>query len=109
LAAPSLSTHPQLAYAGGYDHCWVLDAPRDCDAELRSPSSGVRMTICSDRPGIQFYGGQHLPAAHPGLCGICLEPEGLPNAVNEPSFPTCILDAGSTYHSTFSYRFAADA
>ena len=109
LAAPEPSRHPQLAHAGGYDHCWVLDAPRDCDAELHSLSSGVRMTVRSDRPGIQFYGGQHLPAAHPGLRGICLEPEGLPNAVNESSFPTCILDAGATYHSTFSYRLAADA
>jgi aldose 1-epimerase len=50
-----------------------------------------------------------VPAGHPGLNGICLEPEGFPNAVNEPSFPACILDAGSTYHSTFSYRFSADA
>ena len=106
--APAPATHPQLAYASGYDHCWVLDAPRDCDAELHSASSGVRMTIRSDRPGIQFYGGQHLPAAHPGLSGVCLEPEGLPNAVNEPSFPPCILDAGATYHSIFSYRFSTE-
>ena len=36
------------------------------------------MTIHSDRPGMQFYGGQKLPAPHPGLHGICLEPQGFP-------------------------------
>ncbi len=54
--------------------------------------------------GIQFYGGQHLPAAYPDLSGICLEPEGFPNAVNEPSFPSYILEPGATFHSTFGCR-----
>jgi aldose 1-epimerase len=103
---PPVSFHPQLAYGGGYDHCWVLDPSRNCDAELHSPHSHLTMTIHSDRPGIQFYGGQYLPAAHPGLCGICLEPQGFPNAVNEPAFPSVILRAGEIYDSTFRYRFA---
>jgi aldose 1-epimerase len=105
VEAPASTAHPQLAHAAGYDHCWVLDSPRDCDAELQSASSGVRMTLRSDRPGIQFYGGQHLTAVYPELAGICLEPEGFPNAVNEPSFPTSILNAGATYRSAFTYRF----
>ena len=63
------------------------------------------MRIGSDRPGIQFYGGQHLAASYPDLAGICLEPEGFPNAVNERSFPPCILGPGETYRSSFSYRF----
>ena len=109
IDAPALNTHPQLAHAAGYDHCWVLDSPRDCDAELQSATSGVRMTIRSDRPGIQFYGGQHLQAAYPELSGICLEPEAFPNAVNEPTFPSSVLKAGATYRSTFSYRFDAEA
>jgi aldose 1-epimerase len=106
VAAPPPSTHPQLAYASGYDHCWVLDSPREYDAELQSASTGVRMTVCSDQQGLQFYGGQHLRGPYPDLRGICLEPEGFPNAVNEPAFPSCILAAGATYRSAFSYRFA---
>jgi aldose 1-epimerase len=105
VTAPPLAAHAQLTHAGGYDHCWVLDAHRDCDAELQSESAGVTMTIHSDRPGIQFYGGQHLAASYPDLAGICLEPEAFPNAINEPSFRPCILDAGATYRSTFRYRF----
>ena len=105
LRRPALSSDSQLAYANGFDHCWVLDAERDCDAELRSPFSGIRMTVHTDRPGIQFYGGQHLPGAHPGLNGVCLEPQGFPNAVNEPAFPSCIVRPGETYRSNFIYRF----
>jgi aldose 1-epimerase len=63
------------------------------------------MTLRSDRPGIQFYGGQHLRAEHPALNGVCLEPQGFPNAVNEPSFPRCILMPGEVFASTFVYRF----
>jgi aldose 1-epimerase len=105
VAAPAAAAHAQLGFASGYDHCWVLDSPRDCDAELHSAASGVTMTIHSDRPGIQFYGGQHLRAAHAGLYAICLEPEGFPNAINEPSFPSVALDAGVIFRSAITYRF----
>jgi aldose 1-epimerase len=105
VGSPPLSTHPQLAHGGGYDHCWVLDSERDFDAELYSPRSGITMTVRSDRPGLQFYGGQHLRGAHAGVNGVCLEPQDFPNAVNEPAFPSCILEAGETRRSTFAYRF----
>jgi aldose 1-epimerase len=105
LRRPALSSDPQLAYASGYDHCWLLDAARDCDADLQSPFSGVRMKVHADRPGVQFYGGQHLPGAYAGLNGICLEPQEFPNAVNEPAFPSCIVRPGEAYRSNFVYRF----
>jgi aldose 1-epimerase len=86
----------------------VLDAARDCDAELQSPFSGILMKVHTDQPGIQFYGGQHLQGAHSGLNGVCLEPQGFPNAVNEPTFPSCILRPGEVYRSSLVYRFTED-
>jgi aldose 1-epimerase len=105
LRAPDLAAHPQLAIGGGYDHCWLLDAGRDCDAELHSPHSGVTLSLLSERRSIQFYGGQGLPRQHPGLSGVCLEPQDLPNAPNEPRFPPAILRPGTPYTTTFRYRF----
>jgi aldose 1-epimerase len=105
LRAPEPSSHPQLIIGRGYDHCWVLDAERDCDAELHSPHSGVTMSIHTERRAIQFYGGQGLPAQHPRLNGVCLEPQDFPNAPNEPRFPAAILKAGKPYTATFRYRF----
>jgi aldose 1-epimerase len=99
---------PQLRYGNGYDHCWALEENRDCDAELVSETSGVTMKIKSDRPGLQFYGGQGLPGVYPGLHGICLEPQGFPNSVNEPHFPTGIWPAGKVFRSEFRYAFKVD-
>jgi aldose 1-epimerase len=107
IKPPPADAHPQLGFGGGFDHCWVLDASRDCDAELHSPHSGVTLKVSSEQPGIQFYGGQYLAGAHPGLNGVCLEPQGFPNAVNEPAFPSQILEWGRTLRTTFVYRFSA--
>ena len=100
-----VDAHAQLMAGSGYDHCWVLDDPRDCDAELTSPFSGVRMSVHSNLPGLQFYGGQGLPAQHPGLHGVCLEPQGFPDAVNQPGFPSAILRAGELRRASIRYRF----
>lgn len=99
-------SHPQLFNGGGYDHCWVLDAQRDCDAELCSPHSGITMQVQSTQPGLQFYGGQYLSKQYPGWTAVCLEPQSFPNAVNEPCFPAAILQPGETYRSVFRYRFS---
>lgn len=107
VRAPDPSAHPQLAIGGGYDHCWVLDDRRDCDAELHSPQSGITLRVISERRAIQFYGGQGLPRQHPGLSGICLEPQDFPNAPNEPRFPPAILRPGTAYTTTFRYRLSA--
>ncbi|MEP7243462.1 MAG: aldose epimerase family protein [Gammaproteobacteria bacterium] len=100
-----LTAHPQLVRGSGFDHCWVLDVRRDCDAELHSPHSGVTMTLHTDRPALQCYGGQHLSKHYPGLNGICLEPQGFPNAVNEPGFPSTIVEPGDPWQALFRYRF----
>ncbi|MDE1146196.1 MAG: galactose mutarotase [Azospirillaceae bacterium] len=100
-------THPQIAQAGGYDHCFVLDQGRDgvwgdeaadWAATLSSPDSGVALRLHTDLPAVQFYGGQGLPGAHPDLgTGVCLEPQAFPDAPNQPSFPNAILRAGQRY------------
>jgi aldose 1-epimerase len=89
-----------------YDQCWVLDAARDCDAELFSPHSGVTLKLLSERRALQFYGGQGLTRQHPGLSGLCLEPQDFPNAPNEPRFPPAILKPGTAYVTMFRYRFS---
>jgi aldose 1-epimerase len=99
--------HPQLAAAGGYDHCFVVNPGAELAAELRSMHSGVQLRIRTDQPGLQFYGGHALPRQHPGLGqGICLEPQGFPNAPNETAFPSTILRPGSLYSRWLAYTFS---
>jgi aldose 1-epimerase len=106
LEPPSIDSHPQLGLAGGYDHCWVLDADADCACELSCRD--VVLTMRGSGPGLQFYNGQFLAKAHPALgSGVILEPQGLPDAPNEPHFPASILRPGDTYRATLEYELRA--
>ena len=59
----------------------------------------------SGGPGLQFYNGQFLGRSHPAIgSGVILEPQGFPNAPNEPRFPSAILRPGETYRASIEYR-----
>jgi aldose 1-epimerase len=106
LEPPSVDADPQLALAGGYDHCWVLDATADCACELSCRD--LALTMRGSGPGLQFYNGQFLSKTHPALgSGVILEPQGLPNAPNEPRFPSSIVRPGETYRATIEYELHA--
>jgi aldose 1-epimerase len=106
LAPPHLDSHAQLQLAGGYDHCWVLSKDADCACELQSPERDFAMTMLGTGPGLQFYNGQYLARAHPSLgSGLILEPQGFPNAPNEPKFPPAIVRPGEMYRAELAYRF----
>ena len=103
---------PQLRTGGGFDHCLVLDA-RGINAgaartaTLYSPHSGIAMRIDSDAPALQLYDGHALDRQHPGIGrGLCLEPQGFPDAPNRPGFPDAILRPGTVYRRGIEYRFA---
>jgi aldose 1-epimerase len=106
-----------LKYGGGYDHCWVLDKPKPDGlafaAKLEDPSSGRVLTIRSNQPAIQFYGGNFLDGKMKGKGGLayqhrtalCLETENFPDAPNHPGFPSVRLDPEQTYRHEMLYRF----
>ena len=105
LAPPALHTHAQLAAAGGFDHCWVLDDDADCHCELRSPEGDLALTVSGSGPGLQFYNGQFLSQTHSGIgSGLALEPQGLPDAPNHAAFPDAILREGQKYEAHVEYR-----
>lgn len=107
LEPPPPASHPQLTLGGGYDHCWVLDAGADCACELASPDRDLTMTVRGSGPGLQFYNGQFLARAHPRLdSGVILEPQGLPNAMNESRFPDAVLRPGEHYRADIEYQFS---
>lgn len=108
LAPPDISAHPQLRLAGGYDHCWVLSKDADCACELTAPERDVTLKMLGTGPGLQFYNGQYLHRSHLAIgSGVILEPQGLPDAPNQPAFPSAILRAGETYRAHIEYRVSA--
>jgi aldose 1-epimerase len=101
----------------GYDHNLVIDDRSPSDGPLRlvarlaDRASGRILEVRSTQPGLQVYSGQHLPvvsgkggATYGPHAGLCLEPQGFPNAVNEPSFPTVVVEPGRSYREVQAYR-----
>lgn len=106
LAPPPVSSHPQLALGGGYDHCWVLNADADCSCELSCPDLTLKMR--GSGPGLQFYNGQYLSRSHPTLGnGVILEPQGIPDAPNHAHFPSSIVRPGECYRAEIEYQMSA--
>jgi aldose 1-epimerase len=102
-----MADHPQLRIGGGFDHCLVLADGRHCSAELYSPHSGIAMRLRSSAPAVQLYEGHGLDRSHPELGrGVCLEPQGFPDAPNRPQFPSTILRPGEVYEQRIVYQFA---
>lgn len=99
----------------GYDHNWCLDAGGGVQMACRmwDPLTGRCIEVLTDQPGLQVYSGNFFDGSENGsngkpLCfrsSVALETQCWPDAVNQPSFPSCILRPGETYKSTTVYRF----
>jgi aldose 1-epimerase len=68
------------------------------------------MEVSTDQPGIQFYTGVYLDGTetvggHQAYAGLCLECQQLPDAPNQPGFPSTVLNEGETYQQTTIHRF----
>lgn len=100
--------HPQLALGGGIDHNWALSG-RAPAASLRCPRTGLALTVETDQPGLQVYGGQGLKPPFAAHGGLVFEPQGFPDAVNRPNFPAVVLRPGSIYRRRAVYRFTVEA
>ena len=96
---------------GGYDHNFVLSSSRA--AVLKSPDSGIIMTVDTDLPGVQLYTGNFL-TERSGKGGsvmekhgaLCLETQMFPNAVNYPHFASPVLRAGEKLRSETVFSFS---
>ncbi|HLO91792.1 MAG: aldose epimerase family protein [Chloroflexota bacterium] len=102
----------------GYDHNYVRflygDIPRVI-ASAHSPVTGIRMTVWTTQPGVQFYSANFLDAKFTGksgtlygaYSGFCLETQHFPDSVNNPHFPKTLLEAGEIFQESTIYRFDA--
>lgn len=107
----------QLRAGGGYDHNFVLRPTADTlrlAARVYEPTSGRVLEIRTTEPGLQFYSGNFLDGTLTGKgghlyqhrTGFCLETQHFPDAPNQPTFPSTILQPGQVYRSRSVYTFA---
>ncbi len=105
----------QLQLTGGYDHNYVL---RDQNTGMRfvgalsDTSSGRKMEIYTDLPGMQFYAGNFISeglgkagATYGKRHAVCFETQYYPNAINVESFPSAITGPEKQYTTKTIYKF----
>lgn len=105
-----LSEYNHMKDFKGYDHYFVLDGwqPNILAkvGELRHAASGRKVEVLSSQAGAMVYTGNWLEGGCPvtksggryqDYSGVAIECQNYPNAVNEPSFPSAILNPGETY------------
>jgi len=108
--------YEQLKFGGGYDHNYVLDIRKgklEQAAILMEETTGRRMSVYTDLPGIQFYSGNFIAEQtgkggvhYTRRNGICLETQFFPNSINEKNFDSPVLKAGEEFHSVTKYVFS---
>ncbi|XP_030854308.1 aldose 1-epimerase-like [Strongylocentrotus purpuratus] len=102
----------------GYDHNFcVKSSEKPCVMYVKHVThkeSGRKMEVSTTKPGIQFYTANYLNDSTVGKCGaiypkhsaLCLESQFYPNAVNQPNFPSCILQPGDMYTHLTAFAFS---
>jgi aldose 1-epimerase len=104
---------------GGYDHNWVLDnqdGNMALAARVVEPGTGRVLEISTTEPGVQFYAGNFLDGSFKGKGGVayqknagfCLETQHYPDSVNQPTFPSTILEPGQTYSQVTVHKFTTE-
>ena len=105
-------------FAGGYDHCWVLNQRRPKQmthcADVYEPTTGRVMRIDTTEPGVQFYAGNFLNGSTKAFDisyekhgAFCLETQHFPDSPNKPEFPSTVLRPGEVYRTTTVHTFGA--
>lgn len=101
----------------GYDHNLVLRPGKGLRevATLRSQQSGRWMKISTTEPALQVYSGNHLHGQtgkggkkYEKRSACCLETQHYPDSINQPSFPTTILEPGQHYRTETQWQFGVD-
>jgi len=94
------------------DHNFCIsDSPRQKPTEVAVLHTGHHILhIASTEPGLQAYAGAVLPDL-PGdniapLSGIALEPQGWPDAVNHPHFPSVLVTPDHGYAQITTYTLS---
>ena len=110
-------TNEQLANGSGYDHTFVLNPKKEVEkpaATLYEKTSGRKLVVFTDQPGLQLYTANFLDGSLIGKSGrpylkrgsLCLETQHFPDSPNQPNFPNTTLRPGETYQTRTICQFS---
>ncbi|KAL1563613.1 aldose 1-epimerase [Salvia divinorum] len=102
----------------GYDHNYVLECGEEKSglkhaAKLKDPASSRTLDLWTNAPGMQFYTANYVSgvvgkggAVYGKHLAACLETQGFPNAINQPNFPTVVVQPGEKYNHSMMFEFS---
>ena len=90
---------------GGFDHNFVVAGTGLREHCRLTGPDGLSLSIVSDQPALQVYGGDHFDGTQVGTsggryerrAGVALETQHFPDSPNRPDFPTTVLRPGDEY------------
>lgn len=99
---------------GGLDLNFVLTGGTERSAAQVSAPNGLCLGVTTDQPCLQLYtgarlrrAGQPLPGqTHAPFTGLCVEPQGFPNAPNTPGFASVLITPDAPYHQCLRIEIA---
>ena len=104
----------------GYDHNYTLDCGEEKKglrhaAKVKDPSSSRVLDLWTNTPRMQFYTANYVNgivgkggAVYGKHSGLCLETQGFPNAINQPNFPSVVIQPGEKYEHTMLFEFSIE-
>lgn len=116
IKSGAVSNHPQNILVGeGYDHPFLLSRNHDEEIILKDPESGRILIVETDEVGVVVYSGNSISdkgyirdVPSRKHLGICLETQGLPDAIHHPTFPSIIINKEQKYNSVTKYKFGVE-
>lgn len=120
IASSLVEEHSQIQKDKGFSLAYALDT-KEADrlnfaARLSENLSGRTLEIYTNQPSVQVYNGYFMDGTDIGKdqipyyasAGIAIEPQGYPDAPNQPSFPSILIDETEKYRHVTEYRFSSD-
>ncbi|EEL48812.1 Aldose 1-epimerase [Bacillus cereus Rock3-44] len=99
----------------GYDHPFLLNSNYDQEIILWDEESGRKLVVETDEVGVVLYTGNQLSddfkisgVQSRKYVGLCLETQGLPDAIHHPNFPSYILNKNQLFSSSTKYTFQVE-
>lgn len=102
-----------LVALNGYDHYFLFDHNKKENVVVTEQTSGRKLTVQTDQPGIVMYTSNGLDdtlelreGKSAKYLGVCLETQSSPASLEHEGFPSIILEKGAPYKTTTSFTFS---
>ena len=96
----------------GCDNPLVLNSHYNEEIVLKDAENERTVIVETGEVGVVVYSGNSLSnegeisgVSSRKYLGICLETQGLPDAIHYPAFPSVIINKGQKYNWVTKYRF----